>query len=358
MHNASRILRPTALAVGIVALFTFPLWAANPYILSTGVVVLLYATMTTSWNFVGGLTGYMSIGHAAWFGLGAYATGLLIVRLEVPSFLALALSAVIVAVIAVPIGFIALKARGISFVIVTLALLLVLQLVFQGWASLTGGSRGLAVPRPFPDMLRPDHHAVFFTLFAALLIVNLLLWWVIDRSRFGLRLKTIREDEDKAQSLGVPTVGYKLAMFVLSSTLGGLAGGLYALWFGDLDPIFVFSVLFSVYAVLMALLGGVRHLFGPVLGAVIVGIGIEYFKSAFGDTQLHLVATGVLLAVVVLFMPEGLIPAVQSLFQRFKPQQTSIRESTVAELREQEEGRRADESSKEDAVGLARKERT
>lgn len=129
----------------------------------------------------------------------------------------------------------------------------------------------------------------------------------------------IREDEDKAQALGVSTVGYKLAMFVLSSVLGGLSGGLYALWFGDLDPIFVFSILFSVYAVLMALLGGVRNLFGPLLGAAIVGIGVEYFKSSFGDTQLHLVATGVLLAVVVLFMPEGLIPAGQSLVQRFKP---------------------------------------
>lgn len=137
-------------------------------LLSTGVVVLLYATITTSWNFVGGLTGYMSIGHAAWFGLGAYGTGLLIVRLDMPSVLALAIAAVIVAVISVPIGYIALKARGISFVIVTVALLLVLQLVFQGWAPLTGGSRGLAVPRPFPDMLRPEHHAVFFTLFALL----------------------------------------------------------------------------------------------------------------------------------------------------------------------------------------------
>lgn len=328
--------RWVALAVGAAAVLSFPLWAPNPYILSAGVVVLSYAVLSTSWNFVGGFTGYMSLGHAAWFGLGAYGTGLLIARAGVPSFAALGLAGLIVAVLAVPVGIAALRVRGASFVIVSIALVLVLLLVFQSWGSFTGGSDGLVVPRPFPDLLRPQHHAVFFLLHAALLAVALLAWWMIDRSRFGLGLKAIREDEDKAQSLGVPTFAYKLVAFVVSATFTALGGGLYALWFGDLDPIFQFSILLGSYLVLMALLGGVRHLFGPVLGALVVGTAVEYFKMSYGDTQFHLVATGLLLAAVVLFMPDGIIPAVTGLLDRFRPQQASIREVTADQVLERE----------------------
>jgi branched-chain amino acid transport system permease protein len=333
LRNASKWI---ALVVGAAAVLSFPLWSPNPYILSAGIIVLSYAVLSTSWNFVGGFTGYMSLGHAAWFGLGAYGTGLLIVHAGVPSFLALGLAGLIVAVLAVPIGIAALRVRGASFVIVSIALVLVLLLVFQSWRDFTGGSEGLTVPRPFPDLLRPEHHAVFFYLFAALLGLALLAWWSIDRSRFGLGLKAIREDEDKAQSLGVPTFAYKLVAFVVSATFTALGGGLYALWFGDLDPIFQFSILIGSYMVLMALLGGVRHLFGPMLGALVVGTAIEYFKASYGDTQFHLVATGLLLAVVVLFMPDGVIPAVNRLLARFRPEQSSIREVTAAELLERE----------------------
>jgi branched-chain amino acid transport system permease protein len=107
---------------------------------------------------------------------------------------------------------------------------------------------------------------------------------------------------------------------------------MYALWFGDLDPIFQFSILIGSYMVLMALLGGVRHVFGPLLGAVVVGVAIEYFKLEFGDTQFHLIATGLLLGIVVLFMPDGVIPAIISVAKRFRPQESSIREVSAADL--------------------------
>jgi branched-chain amino acid transport system permease protein len=223
--------------------------------------------------------------------------------------------------------------RGASFVIVSIALVLILLLVFQSWASLTGGSSGLVVPRPFPDLHRAEHHRVFFFLFAGLLAVTLVAWWLIDRSRFGLSLKAIREDEDKSQALGIPTFVCKLVVFVVSATFTALGGGLYALWFGDLDPVFQFSVLTGSTMVLMALLGGVRHLFGPLVGALVVGAGLEYAKLAYGDTPLHLVATGGLLGGVVVFMPDGVVPALSSLLRRlFGPREASIREVTAAEL--------------------------
>ncbi|MDG4798216.1 branched-chain amino acid ABC transporter permease [Micromonospora sp. WMMD1082] len=331
-----RGLRVVAVVVLAAAVLSFPSLAPNPYILSAGIVVLNYAVLSTSWNFVGGFTGYISLGHGALAGLGAYGTALLVTKAGLPSFVALAVSALLVAALAVPIGVAALRVRGASFVIVSIALVLILLLVFQSWAALTGGSRGLVVPRPFPGLLRPEHHRVFYFLFAALLGLALLAWWLIDRSRFGLGLKAIREDEDKAEALGTPTFAYKLVVFVVSAGFTGLAGGLYALWFGDLDPVFQFSILTGSYMVLMALLGGVRHLFGPLVGAVVVGVALEYFKVEFGDTQLHLVATGLLLALVVLFMPDGVLPAIGGVLNRvFRPAQNSIREVTAAQLRDQ-----------------------
>ena len=336
MPNVSeRALTGVAVVVLAVGVLSFPALAPNPYILSAGIVVLNFAVLSTAWNFVGGFTGYISLGHGALAGLGGYGTGLLVTRAGLPSFVALFAAALLVGALAVPIGVAALRVRGASFVIVSIALVLILLLVFQSWASFTGGSRGLVVPRPFPGLLRPEHHRVFFFLYAGLLAVVLLTWWLIDRSRFGLGLKAIREDEDKAEALGTPTFAYKLIVFVVSATFTGLAGGLYALWFGDLDPVFQFSILTGSYLVLMALLGGVRNLFGPLVGALVVGIALEYFKGQYGDTPLHLVATGLLLGLVVMFMPDGVLPAVVSLMRRWRrPAEGSIREESAAELRE------------------------
>lgn len=329
--------RRIATAIVLVAVsalvLAFPALAADPFILSVGVVIASYAVLATSWNLVGGFTGYISLGHAAYSGLGGYATALLIIETGLNPWLALVAGAVGVGILAVPIGIASLRVRGASFVIVSIALVLIMQLVFQSWRSVTGGSNGLRVPRPFgPEVLRPEQHERFFYLNIALLALALLTWWAIERSRLGAGLKAIREDEDKAQSLGVPTFAYKLTALVVSAFFTALGGGLYALWFGYLDPIFQFSILIGAYMVLMSLLGGVRHLFGPVVGAVIVGYAIEVFKAQYGDTQLHLVATGLLLGLVVLFMPDGVIPAVRSIVARFRPQASSIREESAAEL--------------------------
>ncbi|MPV38608.1 branched-chain amino acid ABC transporter permease [Georgenia subflava] len=306
--------------------------------LSAGVIVLNFAVFATGWNIMGGFTGYISLGHAAFFGLGAYGTGLLIINTGMNSFLALALAAVGVVVIAVPVGYAALKVRGASFVIVTIALVLVLQLVFQSWRSFTGGSEGLFVPRPFPDLLRPQHHQVFYFIFLGVLALALLAWAVVNHSRFGAGLKAVREDEDKAESLGIPTGTLKLVAFAVSAFVVAVSGGLYALWFADLDPIFQFDVVLSAQVVLMALLGGTRYLFGPLLGAVVIGVALEYFLLNYGETQFHLIATGLLLGVVVLFLPDGVLTGAQQLVQRVRGKgATSIREMTAEELRAEQE---------------------
>ncbi|MDR7380969.1 branched-chain amino acid ABC transporter permease [Promicromonospora iranensis] len=335
--TAVRVARVAGLLALVAVVLLFPSLAADPFILSVGVVILSYAVLATSWNLVGGFTGYISLGHAAYSGLGGYATALLILRTGMDPWLALIAGGLIVAAIAIPVGIASLRVRGASFVITSIALVLILQLTFQSWHTFTGGSNGLRVPRPFgTEVLRPEQHERFFYLHAVLLALALLTWWLIERSRLGAGLKAIREDEDKAQALGVPTFAYKLTALVISAFFTALGGGLYALWFGYLDPIFQFSILVGTYMVLMALLGGVRSLFGPLLGAVVVGYAVEVFKSQYGDTQLHLVATGVLLGLVVLFMPDGVIPALSSLLNRRRGA-ASIREVSAEELAKQRE---------------------
>ncbi|RCS58912.1 branched-chain amino acid ABC transporter permease [Microbacterium sp. JB110] len=310
--------------------------------LSVGVIVLYHAVLATSWNVMGGFTGYISIGHAAFFGVGAYGTGLLVIHTGMNFLLATLIAAIGTAILTIPVGMAALRVRGASFVIVTIALVLVLLLVFQSMGSVTGGSDGLVVPRPFPDLLRPQHHQVFFFLFLGLLTLCLLVWTFIDRSRFGAALKSVREDEDKAESLGSPTAALKLTAFVISATLTAICGGFYAVWFGDLDPVFQFDIVLCSTIVLMALFGGNRYLFGPLLGAIVVSGAEEYFVLNFGDTQFHLIALGLLLAIVVLFLPDGVLTGIAQLIARLRPQAASISELSAGELADQRAGRDPD----------------
>ncbi|GAA0912899.1 branched-chain amino acid ABC transporter permease [Nonomuraea longicatena] len=320
MRIVSRIL----MAAGVAAALAYPWLVPNYYLVYAGVLTVMYAVTATSWNILGGFTGYVSLGHSAFFGLGAYGTGLLVTRAGWPWPLALAVSAVLVTLGAAIVGVAAVRVRGASFVIVSIALVSVMNLLVQGWRSLTGGSSGVQVPAPFPELSRGQTHMVFFYLYLALLALALLTWWFIGRSRFGNGLRAIREDEDKAEMLGVPTAAYKVAAFALSALFVTLAGGLYAVWFRSLDPIFLFSIVLGAYMVLMSLLGGGRHLLGPLLGALIIAPAGEYFLIALGESQIHLTATGVLLVLVVLFMPEGIIPKLVR-----RPAGASIREETA-----------------------------
>jgi branched-chain amino acid transport system permease protein len=314
---------------GFVLVAAYPWIVPNYYLVYAGVLTIMYAAMATSWNLVGGFTGYVSLGHSAFFGLGAYGTGLLITRAAWNWIVAIVVAGLLVTAFAGLVGVAAMRVRGASFVIVSIALVSMMNLLVQGWRSLTGGSTGLRVPTPFPDLNRGESHIVFFYLFLALLSMALLCWWYIDRSRFGSGLKAVREDEDKAESLGVPTAAFKVVAYGLSALFVALAGGLYAVWFRTLDPIFVFSILIGSYLVLMSLLGGVRYLLGPLIGAMIVAPAGEYFLVALGETQIHLAATGALLAVVVLFMPDGIIPAVTKQIRRRRAPEASIREETA-----------------------------
>lgn len=316
-----------AIAGFAVVLALYPVFVSNAYFRYLGTLTVTYMGMATAWNLMGGFTGYISLGHSAFFGLGAYATGLLVTRLGWPNLPVVLLGGLIVGVLAAAVGYVALRVRGASFVIVTIALVYITNLIAQGWRGLTGGSSGLSVPSGFGEIPRAVLHQRYYWIFLALLVATMLLWWFVDRSKFGMGLKAVREDEDKALALGVSANAFKLVAFALSGAAVGVSGGLYASWFGFLDPIFAFSILIGANLVLMSLLGGIRNLWGPVLGAGLLVPATDYFLIQFGESQVHLVATGLLLGVVVLLMPDGIIPSLLDRFGPGRSGQASIRES-------------------------------
>lgn len=332
MPNASetrrRLAAPPGWAITIVVVL---LLAGAPWVLSNSflrfvaTLTVMYMAMSMSWNIMGGMTGYISLGHSFFFGIGAYTTALLALRADVDPFLAAVLSGFLVAAVAAVVGFVALRVRGASFVIVTLSLVYIGSLGGQGWRSVTGGSSGLTLPTL--GVGGALAHIPFYYAFAVLFLLALATSAWLRRSRFGLALTAIREDEDKAEMLGINTPRTKLVAFVLSAVFVGIAGGLYAYWRVFLDPIFVFGIAVSVQMILIALVGGVRSLWGPVLGAVIFMPGSYYLLTTY--PQWHLLLTGGVLALVVLFMPDGIIPSVRARLDRFGPEAASIREGAA-----------------------------
>lgn len=326
MPNGSRITRWVVAALAFAAVVAYPWMTTATYYIYVAALTVMYAGMATSWNIMGGMTGYISLGHAAFFGLGGYITALANREFGIDPFLAaVVIAGPIVVLIAIGIGHVSFRARGASYIIVTIALVYIFSLIAQGWRSVTGGSQGLRVERMEIDAAY--YHMPFYYAFAVIAILAIFTWWWIDRSKFGMGLKAIREDEDKAEAMGVNTNAYKVTAFSISALFVGISGGIYAYWAGFIDPIFVFAILVSAYMVLMSLLGGTKHVFGPLLGAIIVVQLNEFMLVQLGSNQVYLLATGVALGLVVLVMPEGIIPTVQNLLSRRKAPSASIRES-------------------------------
>jgi branched-chain amino acid transport system permease protein len=333
VSKTRRILTWGAVVAACSIAAAYPALAPNPYYRFVGTMTVMSAALAMAWNIMGGLTGYISLGHSAFFGIGAYFTGLTVVHYELPPFAMAAAAGLFVALVAIPIGYLALRTRDASFVIVTLALVYITGLLAQAWRGLTRGSLGLSLPR-LEGFGRDAIHVPFYFAFLLLLAVVVLVTWWIRRSRFGMGLNAVREDEDKAEMLGVNTDIYKLSAFVLSAAFVGIGGGIYAYWFSYLDPNFVFEIGIGVNMILMSLLGGVRSLLGPVLGAIIIVPSSEYLLAEFGASQLHLLATGLLLGIIVLVMPQGIIPAIEGVVKRFTGPAPSIRENQATPERE------------------------
>lgn len=313
-----------ARALGVLGLVAaaavFPQVITAPTDVTIAFNTLIFATMATAWNILGGYTGYISLGHAAFFGIGAYALGLVSQHYHVPGgyepFFLLPVAGLIAAALAVPLGIITLRTRRHVFVVLTIAMLFIGQLIATNLRDLTGGSSGLALPTP-PWMGESFNIPFYYAAFAVL-VVTILASWCIRRSKFGLALLAIRDDEDRALGLGVNAAVYKLVCFVLSAFFIAMAGATWAYFQSYIYPQFVFDPLFDIAMVLMAFAGGLGTLAGPVLGALLIEPAHEYLAVKQSEPGLYLVLYGALFLVIILLLPQGIVPTVRSWAVRWR----------------------------------------
>ncbi len=304
----------TALPFGITA----------PWVLNLFIFTLMYAALASAWNLVGGYSGYISLGHAAFFGVGAYAVGILFTHVSIgggyrPFYVLPAIGAV-VAVGSVPIGWIAFRTRAATFAIVTITLLFVFQQLAFNLRSITGGSQGIAMPPP-PFPVSTFERPFYFAMLAVLAVAMLISWWVRD-SKLGLALLSIRDDEDRARGLGVQTTFAKLVAFAVSSGLVAMAGAVWGYYIGFIYPQFAVDPLVTIGMVLMVYLGGRGTLWGPVLGAFILVPAQQYLAYDFGASQLYLVGYSAVFLGVMLLLPRGILPSLSDLARKLRARRT------------------------------------
>jgi branched-chain amino acid transport system permease protein len=281
------------------ALFV-PLFSLTDYTLQILFRVFLFAALGLAWNLVGGYSGQLSLGHAAYFGVGAYGLALFS-KLGISPWVSVLFGVVLAVLCAAMIGTVSFRLRGPYFALCTIAFAEVLRLVAKNLPGVTGGDVGVQVPLLFTQSTIRSFYwsGVLLTALAFALSA-----W-IERSRFGYYLMAIREDQDTALSVGVNAARCKLWALLISAAITGLGGALYSSMFLFIVPDQVLAMDISTEIAIVAMLGGAGTLLGPLIGSVVLESAAEVFKNVFKEA--HLLIYGVLIVIVVLFMPEGIV---------------------------------------------------
>jgi branched-chain amino acid transport system permease protein len=289
------------LLVGTTLLLLVLPTIADNYVLRVATTMLMYSALALGWNFIGGFAGYPSFATAAFFGLGAYASGVLQTK-GFPMMAAWILAGAIAALFAAALGRAILHLRGHYFAIASLVVAEVLREVTNSATNLTGGGMGLNLPVLSADVTtqaRLFYYATFVVAATALASAAL-----VARNRLGFGLRCIQQNEDAAIVLGINTRRYKVAAFTLSAVFPGLCGAIYASWVNYIDPTDVYDVLLSVKPIVMVLLGGVGTVLGAVYGAFLFLIMEELVWRNL--LQFHAGLLGIIVVCLVLFLPHGL----------------------------------------------------
>jgi branched-chain amino acid transport system permease protein len=306
-----RALKGGGLLALIVIVIAFPKVFTNPAITNYGVFAMIYITVVSAWNIFSGNTGYISLGQAVFYGSGAYAMGIAARDWHITGtavFALLPLCAAVGAAIAVPLGLVALRVRRHTFIVITIAFFFIFQLMAFNLNTFTGGSSGLG--SPFLTWPQSGYNTPFYYIGLACAAGTVAIAWLIRRSRFGLQLRAIRDDEDRARGLGVRAMRVKLSAFVVSAAITGVIGGVWFYYINQVEPQTGFDPLFDLTIVLMAFLGGYGSIAGAVLGALIIEPLTLWLNSQpqLGGGSLNEILLGVIFLIVVLFLPRGIIP--------------------------------------------------
>jgi branched-chain amino acid transport system permease protein len=317
--SRQRVLAGLAVVVLAAAAIVFPLVFSNPVVTNYAVYALIFVAVVSAWNVFSGFSGYISLGHAVFFGSGAYAVGIAARDWHVNGtgvFVLLPLAAAVGAVIAVPFGLIALRVRRHTFIVITIAVFFIFQLTAYDLNSFTGGTIGVSAPfLPWSPTSFNDH---FYYLALGCAVIAIVLAVLVRPSRFGLQLRAIRDDEDRARGLGVRAMRVKLAAFVLSATVTGLAGGIWFLYLTQVQPPSGYDPLFDLSIVLMAFLGGLGTIAGPVIGALLIEPGQLYLNIKYTNGYVSEILLGALFLLIVLFVPRGIVPTAGEWIKRLR----------------------------------------
>ena len=290
--------RVVAWGLGALVVLGLPLLLGN-YGLHLLVLVCLYVTLASSWNILT-LAGQLTLGHAGFFGVGAYTSALLALRFGTPAGVGMLAGALAAAVLASAIGLVCLRLQGVYLAIATLSLVEALRIVVLNFPEYTEGSIGVTLPPAFGGARLP---AYFVMLGVAVLPVLATVW--IKRSKLHVVFGAIREDQGAAGMLGINTTAHKVLAFALSASFAGLAGGFYPHYITYTVPDTAFAIGLSIEAQIMPIPGGLYTVAGPIVGAVVLTLLGEYLRTAFGAANLFVY--GLTMVFVILWLPDGLV---------------------------------------------------
>lgn len=299
------------------ALLLLPLVGLSTYTMHILVLVLMWTTIGMSWNLLGGYCGQVSFGHAAYFGVGAYTAGILYFKLHLSAWWGIPVSIAVVSVFAFCLGYIVLKLRGPFFALATLASGEVLRITTENTTPFTNGSLGILIQ---------ERTWVAKTQYYYIILAITALTYVLIRklvaSKWGYYFVAIREDQDAAESLGIDTTRYKTIALVVSAVLTGICGAFYTNYMGFIDPHIVFALHdISIITIMIVMVGGVATQWGPLVGAGIMVLLAEWIRAIPGLGASHQAFFGVLLIVIIIFLPNGIVGdfgKITRLFRRAK----------------------------------------
>jgi branched-chain amino acid transport system permease protein len=289
--------------IGLALLAIFPLIRPPAYFLSFLFKMFLFIILAESWTLIGGFAGYLSFGHVAFFGIGAYTSSVLFQHFSLSPFIGALPAGGVAALVALIIGYPCLRLKGPYFAVITLCFAFVVDLIVKNWAFL-GGSEGIHLKLVQMDI--QSSRSIFYEIFLGLVAVTLLYVRRVQHSKFGMGLASIREDEEVAQTLTINTAAVKIKAFIMSAFFPGVAGGIYAYYISYIHPDIVFDINISILIVLMAVFGGGKSWAGPLLGAALLTV-VNELLSLFVRPEIARVIYGAMFMGVIIFMPDGMV---------------------------------------------------
>ncbi len=336
--------RQAWLGLLLIACALLPALIKSPYALHLFILVFLTVMLGESWNIIGGFGGQYSVGHAAYFGIGAYTSMILLRDHQIPPWFGVWAGMAIAVAVALVIGAICFRLRGPYFVLASIAVAEIMRNGALNWKGLTNGAEGILAEVP-PFVLGPLHidfvgKVPYFYLGLILAVMSIVANALVRVSKLGYYLQAVREDQDAAHSLGIPIALTKNTGLAISAALTALGGGFYALYTGFIDPAGVLGIDVSIQLVLVCIIGGIGTVAGPILGAVVLVVLSEALRSnllasalfavgvpqgsAIGQflktnlAQAHVLVYGILVVVTVLFMPDGFLGFFRAIVSRRK----------------------------------------